>query len=56
MNWLAYNMGHDVKLPNSSSPKIPFLMYTNAETGGELLDQLDPDGLGYSISSWDIKT
>ena len=55
MNWLAYNMGHDVKLPNSSSPKIPFLMYTNAETGGELLDQLDPDGLGYSISSWDIK-
>jgi transglutaminase-like putative cysteine protease len=55
MNWLAYNMGHDVKLPNSSSPKIPFLMYTNAETGGELLDQLDPDSLGYSISSWDIK-
>jgi transglutaminase-like putative cysteine protease len=55
MNWLAYNMGHDVKLPNSSAPKIPFLMYTNAETGGDLLDQLDPDGLGYSISSWDIK-
>jgi transglutaminase-like putative cysteine protease len=55
MNWLAYNMGHDVKLPNSSSPKIPFLMYVNAETGGEMLDQLDPDSLGYSISSWDIK-
>jgi transglutaminase-like putative cysteine protease len=55
MNWLSYNMGHDVKLPNSSSPKIPFLMYVNAETGGEMLDQLDPDSLGYSISSWDIK-
>jgi transglutaminase-like putative cysteine protease len=55
MNWLAYNMGHDVKLPNSSGPKIPYLMYVNAETGGEMLDQLDPDSLGYSISSWDIK-
>jgi transglutaminase-like putative cysteine protease len=55
MNWLAYNMGHDVKLPNSTGPKIPYLMYVNAETGGEMLDQLDPDSLGYSISSWDIK-
>jgi transglutaminase-like putative cysteine protease len=55
MNWLAYNNGHDVKLPNSSGPQIPFLMYVNAETGGERLDQLDPDSLGYSITSWDIK-
>jgi hypothetical protein len=55
MNWLAYNNGHDVKLPNSTGPQIPFLMYVNAETGGERLDQLDPDSLGYSISSWDIK-
>ena len=55
MNWLAYNNGHDVKLPYSSGPQIPFLMYVNAETGGERLDQLDPDSLGYSISSWDIK-
>jgi transglutaminase-like putative cysteine protease len=55
MNWLAYNNGHDVKLPYSSGPQIPFLMYVNAETGGERLDQLDPDSLGYSITSWDIK-
>jgi transglutaminase-like putative cysteine protease len=55
MNWLAYNMGHDVQLPNSSGPKVPFLMYVNAETGGQRLDQLDPDSLGYSITAWDIK-
>jgi transglutaminase-like putative cysteine protease len=56
MNWLAYNMGHDVQLPGSSGPKVPFLMYVNAETGGQRLDQLDPDSLGYSITAWDIKT
>ena len=56
MNWLAYNMGHDIALPNSTGPKIPYLMYVNAETGGQRLDQLDPDSLGYSITAWDIKT
>ncbi len=55
MNWVAYNMGHDVALPNSSGPKVPYLMYVNAETGGERLDQLDPDSLGYSITAWDAK-
>jgi transglutaminase-like putative cysteine protease len=49
MNWLAYNMGHDIKLPNSSGPKIPYLMYINAESGGEARDQLDPDSLKYTI-------
>ena len=51
MNWLAYNMGHDVKLPSSKGPKLPYLMYVNAETGGEARDQLDPDTLKYSISA-----
>ena len=55
MNWLGYNMGHDVALPGSRGPKVPFLMYPNAETGGQRLDQLDPDSLGYSITAWDIK-
>jgi transglutaminase-like putative cysteine protease len=54
MNWLGYNMGHDVALPGSRGPKVPFLMYPNAETGGQRLDQLDPDSLGYSITAWDI--
>jgi len=55
MNWLAYNMGHDVKLPNSSGPKLPYLMYINAETGGEMRDQLDPDSLMYTITSREVK-
>jgi transglutaminase-like putative cysteine protease len=51
MNWLAYNRGHDLKLPHSSGPKLPYLMYINAETGGEMLDQLDPDSIKYSITA-----
>jgi transglutaminase-like putative cysteine protease len=55
MNWLAYNMGHDVRLPNAARPtKLPFLMYTNAEADGELRDQLDPASLKYSISAREI--
>jgi transglutaminase-like putative cysteine protease len=50
MNWLAYNSAHDVKLPNSNGPRIPYLMYVNAETGGKVLDQLDPDSVKYSIT------
>ena len=50
MNWLAYNDAHDVKLPNSTGPRIPYLMYVNAETGGKVLDQLDPDSVKYSIT------
>jgi transglutaminase-like putative cysteine protease len=51
MNWLAYNMGHDIQLPNSSGPKLPYLMYPNGETGGTRLDQLDPDPFKYTITA-----
>jgi transglutaminase-like putative cysteine protease len=54
MNWLAYNMAHDVKLPNSSGAKIPYLMYPNGETGGKALDQLDPDSFKYVITAREI--
>jgi transglutaminase-like putative cysteine protease len=50
MNWLAYNNGHDIALPNSGGPKLPYLMYPNGETGRERLDQHDPDAFRYSIS------
>jgi transglutaminase-like putative cysteine protease len=56
MNWLAYNRGHDIKLPNASGPKLPYLMYVNAETGGEMLDQLDPDAIKYTITARPIST
>ncbi len=51
MNWLAYNMGHDIRLPEASGPKIPYLMYINAESGGEVRDPLDPDSLKYTITA-----
>jgi transglutaminase-like putative cysteine protease len=54
MNWLAYNTGHDVALPGSTGPKLPYLMYINAESGGERRDQLDPDGLRYSITAREV--
>ena len=55
MNWLAYNMGHDVELPNASKgPRLPFLMYPNGETGGERLDQLEPDLFKYTITAREV--
>jgi len=54
MNWLAYNMGHDVKLPNSKGPKLPFLMYVNAEADGEMRDPLEPDSVRYTITAREI--
>jgi transglutaminase-like putative cysteine protease len=51
MNWLAYNMGHDISLPHSEGPKLPYLMYPNGETGGERLDQLDPDRFTYALTA-----
>ena len=55
MNWLAYNTGHDVKLPHASkAPKLPFLMYVNAEADGELRDQLEPDSVRYAITAREI--
>ncbi len=57
MNWLAFNMGHDVVLPNATrATKLPYLMYPNGETGGEGLDQLEPDAFKYSISWRELKT
>src|SRR5437879_11633930 len=55
MNWLAYNMGHDIALPNSSGPKLPYLMYPNGETGGERLDQLEPDAFKYTMTAREIQ-
>jgi transglutaminase-like putative cysteine protease len=51
MNWLAYNMGHDIRLPNSSGPKLSYLMYPNGEIGKERLDSLDPDAFKYTITA-----
>jgi transglutaminase-like putative cysteine protease len=54
MNWLAYNFGHDLALPGSAGPKIPFLMYPQAETADGRLDSLDPDAFKYSLTAREV--
>ena len=54
MNWIAFNTGHDVELPGSMGPKLPFLMYPNGETGGERLDELDADRFTYAITAREL--
>jgi len=54
MNWIAYNMGHDVALPGSGKKSIPFLMYPQGETNGARLDSLDPAAFRYSIRSSEV--
>jgi len=55
MNYLAYNFGHDIALPNSKGPRLPFLMYPNGETGRERLDQLEPESFEYKITAREIR-
>lgn len=54
MNWMAYNFAHDVALPGSSGPLVPFLMYPQAETADGRIDSLDPDNFRYEITSREI--
>jgi len=53
-NWLAYNTAHDVALPGSTGPKLGFLMYPQAEIGGERVDPLAPDDFRYAISAREL--
>ncbi|MBS0243606.1 MAG: transglutaminase, partial [Proteobacteria bacterium] len=53
-NWLAYNDAHDVKLPGSSGPSVPFLMYPQAEIAGSRIDSLDPDTFKYVITAREL--
>lgn len=54
MNWLAYNVAHDVALPGSTGPVLEFLMYPQAETAAGRLDCLDPDALTYRITAKEL--
>jgi hypothetical protein len=55
MNWLAYSYAHDVQLPGSSGPKVPYFMYPNGETSEGQLDQLDPDSFKYTLTARELK-
>lgn len=54
MNWLGYNVAHDLKLPGSSGPKIPFLMYPQGENATGRLDSLDAASFVYKLTSKEI--
>lgn len=54
MNWLAYNVAHDIDLPGAKGPRVEFLMYPQAETAGGRLDCLDPASFKYTITSREI--
>jgi transglutaminase-like putative cysteine protease len=54
MNWLAYNMAHDMKLPGSAGQKIPFFMYPQAENDKGRLDSLDAASFVYKLTSKEI--
>ncbi len=53
-NWLAYNTGHDIRLPGSTRAPVPFLMYPQAENAQGRLDSLDPETFKYKITSKEV--
>lgn len=54
-NWMAYNVAHDVVLPNSNGPKLGFLMYPIGENASGRLDSYAPDDFKYQITAKEIK-
>ena len=54
MNWLAYNVAHDIRLPGAAGSQIPFLMYPQGEAASRRLDSLDPATFAYWITSREI--
>ena len=54
-NWMAWNTAHDLALPGAAGPRLGFLMYPIAETGGERLDSYAPDDFKYQISAREIR-
>jgi hypothetical protein len=53
-NWLAFNYAHDLKLPVSAGEPVTFLMYPQAEVGGERRDSLDPDTFRYKMTAREL--
>lgn len=53
-NWLAFNTGHDIKLPGISENPLPFLMYPQAADKQGLIDPLDPEAFKYTITAKEL--
>ncbi|MGH9143432.1 MAG: transglutaminase-like domain-containing protein [Vicinamibacterales bacterium] len=50
MNWIAFNVAHDVSLRGSTRKPLPYFMYPQGETADGLLDSLDPEHFQYTIT------
>ncbi len=53
-NWMAYNMAHDVKLPQSKGPALGFFMYPIGEDSTGRFNSYAPDDFKYQISAREI--
>ncbi len=54
MNWVAFNYGHDLRLPGAQRGPVGFLMYPQCETVEGRLDCLDADNFKYQIAAREI--
>lgn len=54
MNWLAYNVAHDLRLPGSDGAAVPFLMYPQGENPKGRFDSLDPDAFRYTLTAREL--
>lgn len=54
MNWLPYNFGHDIRLPGSDGPEVPYLMYPQGENREGRFDSLDPANFRYTLTAREI--
>ena len=53
-NWMAYNMAHDVRLPNAQGGKLGFLMYPIGENASGRLNSYAPDDFKYQITAKEV--
>jgi len=53
-NWVAWNMAHDLNLPNSKGERLGFLMYPVAENSEGRFDSYAPDDFKYQITAREI--
>jgi hypothetical protein len=54
MNWMAYNVAHDVVLPGSNHGRMPFFMYPQGETDNGRLNPFDPANVKYRITAREV--
>ena len=53
-NWVAWNMAHDLNLPNSKGERLGFFMYPVAENSEGRFDSYAPDDFKYQITAREI--